>query len=370
MKNKLKVLMVVFNLSIANGVSSYVMNYYRSLNHGKISMDFALYQDVDSPYYDEIRQHGDDIFLIPPIKNISRHMQESRKIIEQGKYDIIHDNILILSYFLMYYAKKMGVPVRILHSHNGKLGETKYKEVRNALTMPMLRNLATDYFACSTLAARSMFGNRKFTFIPNVVNADIFQFASKTRNAVRKQMQVDKQQVIVSVGRLSYQKNPFYAIDVICELYKQRNDICYWWIGNGPLEDKVREYIHQKDAEGFIKLLGRQNNVIDFYQAADLFFLPSCFEGLPVTGVEAQAMGLPCVVSDTITKEFVFTDLVRFFSLQSNPRQIAGLINEILNQNNPRSDKRELLLSSCFADQNSGAFLFNLYKEILKERSN
>lgn len=107
MEQKIKVLMVVFNLSVANGVSSYVMNYFRNLDHNKIIMDFVVYQDVETPYYKEIRNYGGHIFKIPSIKNLYSHMNVSRKIILQGHYDIVHDNILILSCFIMHYAKNI-----------------------------------------------------------------------------------------------------------------------------------------------------------------------------------------------------------------------------------------------------------------------
>lgn len=370
MEKQLKVLMVVFNLSVANGVSSFVMNYFRKLDHNKITMDFVVYQDVETPYTKEILQAGGKVYVIPSIKHIKQHIKESKKVILDGQYDIVHDNILILSYFIMHYAKEYNVPVRILHSHNAKLGETQFKEIRNGLFMPFLLREVNTYFACSQLAANCMFGNKPYIFIPNIVSSEKLRFNSKIREKIREEHSVNDKKVILTVGRLDLQKNPFYAIDVICSLHKIRNDILYWWVGNGKLEKEVESYIKQKHAEQYICLLGRKENVPDYYQAADLFFLPSKFEGLPVTGIEAQAMGLPCLVSDTITKEFVYTDQVTFFSMKTPIKKVCAIIQQhIVNlETKSREECRTKLLSSPFADKGAGQQLISIYKDLLKRK--
>lgn len=361
--------MVVFNLCVANGVSSFVMNYFRKLDHNEIVMDFIVYQDVESPYKKEILQAGGKIHVIPSIKDIKQHIEESKKVIIDGQYDIIHDNILILSYFIMHYAKKYNVPVRILHSHNSKLGVNYWKKIRNRLFLPLLVEQATDYFACSDLSAECIFGKKSYTFIPNVVDGVSLQFSQKIRNRIRSDMGATDNIVITTVGRLAEQKNPFYAVDVIRALKKNNKDIEYWWIGDGPLEKKVKEYILKKHAESYIHLLGRRTDVMNLYQGADVFFLPSIFEGLPVTGVEAQATGLPCFVSDTITKQFIYTDLVQTFSVKNSPESVARIFAEWLitvHMNRDRTKYIKILENSRFCDQQAGQFLESVYKKLFK----
>lgn len=366
MKRKLRVLMVLHNLSVVNGVSSYVMNYFRKLNHSIVQMDFVVYSKVESPYVDEIENAGGKIYLIPSIRKISQHIAASEKIIKNGHYDIVHDNILILSYFIMHYAKKYGVPVRIFHSHNSKFGDVKYKEIRNRLFMPLLFSTITDYFSCSELAAQNIFGKRPYTFIPNVISPARFSFNEEKRKKIRRAFAVGNKLVIGSVGRLAEQKNPLYAIDVISELYKINPNIEYWWIGEGYLQPQVENKIHEKGMDGVIKLLGRRTDMADLYQALDIFFLPSLFEGLPVTGVEAQAMGLPCLVSDTVTKQFIFSDLVSFFSINESPVKIASILNDLSSISRDRSSYYKKLLNSAFCDTKAGDFLFRAYMNCLK----
>ena len=367
MEKKIKVLIVVFNLSVANGVSSYVMNYFRNLDHNKIIMDFVVYQDVETPYSKEIIDNGGHIFKVPSIKNLSSHMNTSKKIICQGQYDIVHDNILILSYFIMHYAKKYKVPFRILHSHNSRLGETKYKELRNKWLLPVLLNTANAYFACSDLAAQALFGKRPYVFVPNVISVKKFSFNESVRERVRNQFHCGNKFIIGTVGRLAAQKNPFYAIDTIIQVYEHNSNIQYWWVGSGPLMGRVKAYIEEKNATSYIRLFGSRNDIADLYQAMDLFFLPSLFEGLPVTGVEAQAMGLPCLLSDTITKEVVYTDLVTFFSINTPAEIVSTHFMNIRHELSGEQRKKyyRLSLNSIFSDTKAGEYLLKKYYEYL-----
>ena len=368
---KLKVLVVLLNLKVANGVSSFIINYYRKLDYREITMDFVVYQDAETPYYEEIRKNNSHIYILPSVKNIRKHMRACQKILINGKYDIIHDNILILSTGLMYYAKKLGVPVRILHSHNSELGANYWKKIRNKLLLPFLVKQATDYFACSDLAAECLFGSKSYTFIPNVVDGNNLRLNQRIRNRIRSNTGTTNKLVITTVGRLAEQKNPFYAVDVIRELKKYNKNIEYWWIGDGPLEKKVKEYILKKDAESYIHLFGRRTDVMDFYQGSDVFFLPSIFEGLPVTGVEAQATGLLCFVSDAITRQFIYTDLVKTFSVKNSPEITARIFAEWLISiplDRDRTKYIKFLEGSRFCDWKAGQFLESVYKKLFKLR--
>ena len=193
-----------------------------------------------------------------------------RQILSDGRYDIIHDNTLHISIPMMWCAKRQGVPVRILHSHSSKLGETRKKELRNRAFCPILRSLATDYLACSKIAGQMMFGNRKFTVLPNVIRAEKYRFDSAARENVRRKMNTQDRFVIGSVGRLAIEKNPFFAMDVFECLQKQVPNAEYWWVGSGPLEKSVQDYVNQKGLSENVRLLGSRDDVTSLYQGMDL----------------------------------------------------------------------------------------------------
>lgn len=360
--------MLVSNLRVANGVSSFVMNYDRKVEKDHICIDFALYSDIPSPYYDEIQANGGKITILPSIKHLKAHVSACRSLLQAGNYDVIHDNILHISIPMMWCAKQANIPVRILHSHSAKLGETPRKEVRNQAFLPVLRGLATNFTACSELAGKAMFGNRSFAVIPNVIAADHYRFSEEIRQKLRKQMNAEGKCIIGTVGRLAEQKNPLFAVDVFKKLLEQVPNAEYWWIGSGDLDRQVKEYVEACGMSDYIKLLGSRNDVIDLYHAMDCFFLPSLFEGLPVTGVEAQAMGLPMVVSDTVTDEMVYTDLVDYVSLNATVDEWAAHLKKALDRRDNRESYSKQLRQSIFSDAGCGERLTDLYTELLRER--
>lgn len=365
---KIKVLMLVPNLFVANGVASFVMNYLRNLNHDEVQVDIASYKEGDSVYYAEVEAAGGKMFFLPGIKNLPEHVKVCNKILSDGRYDIIHDNTLHISIPMMWCAKKAGVPVRILHSHNSKMGETPAKAFRNRFFLPVLRSLATNYAACSQLAGRAMFEDQEFTVIPNVIQTEKYRFDPTMRKSVRQKMNATDKFVVGTVGRLAEQKNPFFAMDVFECLQKQVSNAEYWWVGSGSLDDQVKAYVEKKGLFGKVKLLGSRNDIVDLYQGMDVFFLPSLFEGLSIVTVEAQAMGLPCVVSDVIPPEAEYTELLKRCSLQDSIEAWVEKIRNTQIKKTERKQYQEYLSESVFSDVGCGNRLKKIYERCLSEK--
>ena len=366
MENKIiRVLMLLPNLRVSNGVTSYAMNYFRQVNHDRVKIDFAVYKQWENPYEEEIYAAGSKVYVLPPVKNVISHVKACRKILSDNRYDIIHDNSLIITYPIMKVARKK-VPVRILHSHNSKLGETEKKEKRNRRFLPLLLHQANVFAACSDLAAKAMFGNSEYVFIPNFVNDNNFRFDYFTRNRIRSEMGVEGKKIIATVGRLAIQKNPFFALDVFDMVAERVTDSEYWWIGSGPLDQAVADYRQELKHADQIRLLGNRNDIESLYQGMDLFFLPSLFEGLPVTGIEAQVMGLPCLISDSVTKEVVYTDLVKFMALERSKKEWCEVICDMLEDIDDRRGRNDELMGSKFSSINAGLNLERFYRQCIR----
>ncbi len=361
--------MLTHNLRVSNGVASYAMNYYRKLDRDTVRMDFAVFSDVPTPYYEEIRRTGGEVYIIPSLKKRpADHVKECRKVLDRG-YDVIHDNCLLDSIPMMYLAKRKKVPVRLLHSHNSRLGETRGKELRNRIITPLLVACATDFAACSELAAKAMFGNKVYSFIPNFIEERRVAFSEDRRTEIRNAMGVHGRLVIGTVGRVAPQKNPIFALDVIAQLIKIYPDLRYWWIGSGVMDKELKEAVENKDLQNNVDILGSREDVSDLYQAMDVFFLPSLFEGLPVTGVEAQAAGLPSVISDSVTKEMVFTDLIEFVDLNDPvDKWIEAFRHQISRISERRSHISELR-NSVFSEDSAGERLTAVYISLLSEKN-
>lgn len=360
--------MLVPNLFVANGVASFVMNYLRNLNHDEVQVDIVSYKEGDSVYYAEVEAAGGKMFFLPGIKNLPEHVKVCNKILSDGRYDIIHDNTLHISIPMMWCAKKAGVPVRILHSHNSKMGETPAKAFRNRFFLPVLRSLATNYAACSQLAGRAMFEDQEFTVIPNVIQTEKYRFDPTMRKSVQQKMNATDKFVVGTVGRLAEQKNPFFAIDVFKCLLKNVPNAEYWWVGSGPLEKSVQDYVNQKGLSENVRLLGSRDDVTSLYQGMDVFFLPSLFEGLSIVTVEAQAMGLPCVVSDVIPPEAEYTELLKRCSLQDSIEAWVEKIRNTQIKKTERKQYQEYLSESVFSDVGCGNRLKKIYERCLSEK--
>lgn len=368
MKDSINVLMVVPNLRVSNGVASFAMSYYRALDHNKIHMDFATYNNIESPYINEINNNGDKVYVIPFMKHYFDHTKKCKEIIALKEYDIIHDNSLMVTYPLMRIAKNK-IRVRILHSHSARLGETSKKEKRNKFFMPLLLNTVNVYAACSTKAGNAIFPNKNMHIIPNAVDADRFKFNSSIREAVRKKENCFNKTIIGTVGRLTDAKNPFFAFDVMNQVLDSEKDFEYWWIGSGVLDKEIKDYVYKLKNKDRIKLFGSRSDIEQLYQAMDLFFLPSKSEGFGLACVEAEASGLTCIVSDALPTDVNITGNVIFIPLSSSFNVWCDAIISNAKTDLDRNSGFNSLNNSSYSLSNCGKKLEELYFTLLNNMS-
>ena len=363
----INVLMVLPSLRVGSGVASFARAYFRKIDESKVHIDFACYYQQKDSYAKEVESCGSKVFYLPPVFSLRKHIKTCKEILQNGNYDIIHDNTLINSIPFMQVSKQF-VKIRVLHSHSSKLGETGLKAARNRIFLPWLRSLATDYAACSDLAARTLFGKRKYSFIPNVIDSGKLNFDAEHRKRIRIQMNADNKIIVGTVGRSAAQKNPFRAFSIMEKVIQKNPEVEYWWGGNGPLLEKMKKYVTKKSLCNKIKLLGNRTDIADLYQAMDVFFMPSKFEGLGIACVEAQLTGLPCVVSDVIPHTVAFTNLVNFIPLSESNSFWADSIISASSKNINRRNYKNELTNSCFSDESAGNRLKQYYEGILKNK--
>lgn len=366
MDNKqIKVLMIVPNLRASSGVASFVMNYYRSIDHDRFVVDFATLSYRESPYFEEIEKNGSKVFVLGSLlRHPFKHFKNAKRIIKEGNYDIVHDNTLHKSIPIMGYAKRK-VPVRILHSHSIKIGETGLKVKINKMLMPLLLSKANYYTACSSNAGVAMFGSRDFTVIPNIIDTDNYRFDSKLRDEVRLRENVTHNYVVGSVGRVAEAKNPVFAVEVMEEVLKRRDDIEYWWIGSGPLDGQMKQIVEEKNISDRIRLLGSRSDLNVLYQAMDLFFLPSQGEGFGLACIEAEASGLPCVISTNFPGEVNVTGSVKFVPLENEISKWADAVIESLDKNADRLEANRICRESAYSKAGSGDALSKYYEQLV-----
>lgn len=333
---------------VGGGVESVIMNYYRHLDHSKIQFDFICDEDSTRIPYDEIKKLGGRVFLIPKYQKLLKYLKALEKLFKENQYRIVHSNINTLSVFPLYAAKKAGVPIRISHSHStSNPKEWKRNLIKNILR-PFSKRYATDYFACSELAGRYLFGNKAFDcgevkIIHNAIDVDKFKFDEAARKKLRQEFGIKDSTVVIGhVGRFVQQKNHTFLVDVFKEYHKKNPDSKLLLVGSGPLEDEIKKKVERLDLEDSVLFLGQRDDINKLYSVMDVFCLPSLYEGLPVVGIEAQATGLPTIFSNRISKEVIVSSYAKIVSIQD-----TGFCIEKINKTT-RSIKKQRSYATVF----------------------
>lgn len=330
MHNKPTRIAHVMGKMISGGVESVVMNYYNYINKDKIQFDFIV--DEDSKYipFEEIESMGGRVILVPPYQNIFSNIRSLKKIFKENKYEIVHSHLNVLSIFSLYAAKKSNIKIRIAHSHSTSNKKEWKKNILKNILKPFSKVYATHFFCCSEFAGRWLFGDKlydmnKVNLISNAINIDKFIYNENLRREMREELDINNKIVIGHVGRFVEQKNHMFLIDIFYEIYKQNENTILLLVGDGPLLNQVKERVNDLGIEQNVLFLGIRNDVNKLMQAMDIFMLPSLYEGLPVVGVEAQASGNLCILSDSMTKETKVLDSTQFLSLSDSPKVWANI---------------------------------------------
>lgn len=320
------------------GLETYLMQQFDHLDKTKVTYDFVNITSEDEIVFkDKILQAGSHIYGVRsrhsnPIRHYWQWITLLHHIAKNYKGIVLNSNS-VTYIFPIFIARFFGIPMRIMHSHNSgfeqRIGFAK--KVIMKMNRFLLKWGATNYFACSQLAGKWMFGEKTpFTVIPNAIDCSKFCFDSEIRNEMRKSLHIEDKFVVGHVGRFTYQKNHGFLIDVFNEIHKINPKAVLLLIGdavgNMSYYEKAKQKVQQYGLIGCVQFLGMRNDVPLLMQAMDCFVLPSRFEGLPVVGIEAQAAGLPCFFSDTITREVGLTELAHFVSLKDSSEDWAKKI--------------------------------------------
>lgn len=268
------------------GVESVVMNYYKNIDRNRIQFHFLCDEDSTDIPYEEIEKLGGKVIVIPPYQKLFKYQKELYRIFKENNYKIIHSHINALSVFPLRIAKKAGVPIRIAHSHSTSNKKEWKKNILKMILRPFSKLYANNYFACTEYAGKWLFGKKvverkELNVINNAIDLKKFEFNENTREDLRKELGIKEDVLVIGhVGRFMKQKNHEFLIDVFEKAIKQDDNIYLILVGQGPLEDKIKEMAKEKGIEYKILFLGQRNDVNKLYQAMDIFVLPSLYEGL------------------------------------------------------------------------------------------
>lgn len=320
MGSPVRILHVVVNMN-RGGAETLIMNLYRNIDRAKVQFDFLTCKE--GVFDAEIRKMGGTIHRIPYVSDVGhfKYIRELNSFFSKHSYQIVHSHMDKMSGLVLRSAKKAGVPVRISHSHNtkseGGLAVRMYKWFAGKL----IPANATELFACSDFAAEWLFHGRarNTKIVKNGIEAEQFTFSNAIRNDVRKELNIKKDTFVLGhVGRLSPQKNHLFLIDLFEKFYRQYSNSLLLLTGDGPLRNEIENKIRERDLVDKVRLIGIRNDVERILHGFDVFVFPSLHEGLPVSLIEAQGAGLPCLISEEISQEVeIGLNLIHFLPLNN-----------------------------------------------------
>lgn len=318
------------------GIQSFIMNTYRGLVKRDIQFDFLVFHERKQFYEDEILSMGGKIFKLPARRNGALKSRWSLEKFFQThpEYDVVHYQTSSLSFLTpLEEAYKNHVPVRIVHSHSTNAPGSKVHYYLHQWNKRKIHKIANYYFTCGNLAGEWMFSGskceNKVRVINNGIDTEKYKFNEKIRDEVRTELGIKNEYVIGHVGRFSQVKNHKFLIEVFEKIhaYKENNfNPILTLIGSGDLQQEIMKMCKSKGLTDCVKFLGARNDIHRILQAMDAFVLPSIYEGFPVSAIEAQAAGLPCFLSDSITEDTKLKDNVHMISLNDTAEQWAKRI--------------------------------------------
>ena len=353
------------------GVEAMVMNFYRFIDHTRLSFDFFMHGNSSIITSEEVEKYGDRIIQIPSIKNIFKYKRVLKQNFNDNNYDIIHSNINTTNFVPLGVAKKAGIKVRIAHSHSTGNNKEPIRNLIKYLLKPFSKVNATDFFACSKKAGSWLFGKKFYDaglvkLINNGVDFKKFAYNEDLREEIRNSLGIRKENFTIGhIGRFKTQKNHVFLIKLFSELKKLNNNVVLMLIGNGKKMQRIKRMV-EKQKINDVHFLGVVSNPQDYYNAMDCFVLPSLYEGLPVVGVEAQCNGLKAFFSTNTTREARLLDSTEYISLKIGPKEWAKKINEFISGYKKERNSGEL--SVDFDIKNVAKKIESYYIEFLNKQ--
>lgn len=367
----IRILQVISSLKCGAGDITVLMNYYRNIDRERIQFDFLYLEEVEKDHKEEIHLLGGNTYKIrkPNITNLTSYRNEMTNYLDKHKLDyrIVHFHELLLFSLIAPVLYKRGTQQIIAHSHSVKYSYSKIKSLRNYIFCIPIRKLTKHYCSCSSASGEFWFGKEnvregKVKIINNAIDCNQFKFNDTIRKEIRKKLAVENKFVIGNVGRFSKEKNQGFLIDIFNELIKTNPNSILMLVGDGSMMNNIKRKVDDLKLSSKVMFLGQRADVNKLYQAMDVFVFPSISEGLGMACIEAQASGLPCVVSDSITKE-IEIGKVEFLSLKEQYKEWARVILEI---DTLRINMEIKIQNKGFNIKNEAKKLLNYYEELLE----
>lgn len=299
-----------------NGITNVIFNLYQAIDKKDLIIDYVSINEPDPAYVRRIEAGGGCFFVLNrSMGKVGSYIVKLKDLIRRGKYDIVHAHGNSATLLLeMLASKQAGCKVRIAHSHNTACRSLMLHKLLN----PWFQSCCTHRLACGEKAGKWLFGNYSFDVINNGIRTARFAFQPESRQVLRTRYGLrEEHRVIGHVGAFSDAKNQEFLVEILSRLIPMDENFRLLLIGDGSLREKVEERTAELGLSEWVLFAGVTDQIPEHLSAVDIIVMPSLYEGLPLSLIEAQANGLHCVVSENITREVDKTGNLIFLPLDT-----------------------------------------------------
>lgn len=327
---------------------------------------YVIFDDDIGDFGKEVEAKGCKIFkLREPSENYGEYFKALKDLMSKYPYTAVHAHTMFSIGWVMLAAKQMKIPVRVSHAHSALIdGNGLVKSVYENVMRKLILSCSTDLVACGEKAGIRLYGEKAYkkrgNLILNGIDTDAFVFSQEKRDEIRKKFNIEAKYVLGHTGRLAEVKNQIFLLKLMPDILKQRPDAVLMLIGDGDDREMLRNTAKELNIQDKVIFAGNTTSVQDYLSAMDVFVFPSLYEGLPLSILEVQANGLPCIISDTVPPDVFLTDLIHPLSLKDGKEK---WINEILAVNrNTKTDYPLQLKNAGFDIHTAMKKVYEIYE--------
>lgn len=333
------------------GLENYMHNIVNFMDQVPVHFDFAV-SFPEMAYESEYRSQGIKTYHLASFKRHPlTYYSQILTILREERYDSVYYNMMSAANIIpLIAAKRAGVKQIVAHAHNNGIPHGVFRRFLNSVCRNKVRKYATELWSNSCSSAEWMFGSSEgVTIIQNAVDAQSLRFNEETRRRVRLELGVEDNFLVGNVARFAEQKNHKFLIEVFNALKAIRPESKLVLVGRGELEEQIRKQVDSFRLSDDVLFLGERTDIQDLLQAMDVFILPSLFDGLPLSALEAQASGLFCVTSTEIPSEVcILPDSIQL-DLNQSPNEWATEISRV---HENRKELSNMVLDSVYDIRN------------------
>ncbi|MDO4294398.1 MAG: glycosyltransferase family 1 protein [Eubacteriales bacterium] len=368
MREPIRVLQVLGGTGLG-GAESRVMDLYRNMDRDRVQFDFAVHTEKKGYFDDEIRRLGGRIYPLPRFRiyNWRAYRRAWKRFFETHPgYACVHGHMTSTAALYLPAAKRGGAALTVAHARSAGT-DRGAKGLATRLLRRGLWKKADICLACSALAGQAVFGKRAWErglvhVVPNAIEVEKYAYDPEKREKMRGRLGLSDRFVVGHVGRFNVMKNHLFLVEVFHQICRKRPDATLLLLGEGDCMEAARRRAEELSVSERVIFAGNKGNAEDYYQAMDLLIFPSLYEGLPGTVLEAQAAGLPCLMSDTITGEVALTELVETESLGQTAQEWAKRALALTEKAGQRRSRLEQIRAAGFDAKQQALSLEQFYR--------